>query len=140
MRTIIPVLLIVAFIFASCIEKKKTAKDQLYDKVMAVHDEIMPKLGDLMNYKRQLNEKIDSLRKEENDSNAGKISELEKAVTDLDNSHEEMMGWMHQFDTDFEGKVKQEIMDYLNDQMAKIEYVGVTTNNALKNAGQILAK
>jgi len=126
--------------FASCGEQKKSAKDELYDKVMAIHDEIMPKMGDIMKYKKQLNKKLDKLTEEGADANADKIAELTKAVADLDNSHKEMMNWMHGFDPDFEGKVKEELMQYLKDQQKKIESVGELTNRALKNAEELLAK
>ena len=55
-------------------------------------------------------------------------------------SHEEMMNWMHGFDRNFEGKVKEDVMAYLKDQMTKIESVGNTTNTALKNAKELLTE
>lgn len=122
--------------FASC----ENAKDRLYKQVMAVHDEIMPKMGAIMKYKKQLNKKIDTLIEEGNDANADKIAELTQAIADLDNSHEEMMNWMREFDNDFEGMVNEEVMEYLNNQKKKIENVGKVTNSALSNAEKILAK
>ena len=140
MKHATPLFLIVLLIFSSCDEQKKSAKDELYEKVMAVHDEIMPKMGPIMKYKKQLNEKIDTHIKEGAETNADKIAELTQAIADLDNSHEVMMNWMHGFDNDFEGMVNEEIMKYLNDQKKKIEQVGELTNRALKNAEELLAK
>lgn len=140
MKHTTPLFLIVLLIFSSCDEQKKSAKDELYEKVMAVHDEIMPKMGPIMKYKKQLNEKIDTHIKEGAETNADKIAELTQAIADLDNSHEVMMNWMHGFDNDFEGMVNEEIMKYLNDQKKKIEQVGELTNRALKNAEELLAK
>ena len=140
MKSTIPLFLFVLLMFASCGEQKKNAKEELYDKVMAVHDEIMPKMGAIMKYKKQLNEKIDQLIEEGADANADKIAELKVAVADLDNSHKEMMNWMHGFDPDFEGKVKEDVMKYLKDQENKIKSVANITNNALKNAEELLAK
>lgn len=140
MKAILPVFLISMIMFAACGEKKKSAKDQLYDKVMAVHDEVMPKMGDMSKYKKQLKAKIEELTEAGADVNAEKIDELNKAVEGLENSHEEMMNWMREFDGDFEGMVEKEIMDYLNDQIRKIESVAKTTNTALKSAEQLLKK
>lgn len=140
MKLTISIFLLSALMFASCGEQKKNAKDELYDKVMAVHDEIMPKMGNIMKYKKQLNEKLDKLTEEGAEANTDKIAELTKAVADLDNSHKEMMNWMHGFDPDFEGMVKEDVMKYLDDQKNKIESVGELTNRALKNAEEILAK
>ena len=136
MKSAIPLFLIVLLMFASC----ESAKDKLYNQVMAVHDEIMPKMGAIMKYKKQLNKKIDTLIEEGNDANADKIAELTQAIADLDNSHEEMMNWMREFDNDFEGMVNEEVMEYLNNQKKKIENVGKVTNSALSNAEKILAK
>jgi len=130
-------LIVSSILIVSCSEKQKEAKDELYDKVMAVHDEIMPKMGDIMKFKKQLQEKIDALSAAE-EVNSAKISELEQAIADLDNSHDEMMGWMRQFDNDFEGMVNEDIMKYLNDQMGKIKKVGEVTNAALKQAEEML--
>jgi hypothetical protein len=69
-----------------------------------------------------------------------KIDDIERAIADLDNSHEEMMGWMRQFDRDFEGMVNEEILKYLNDQKGRIEKVGQVTNAALQNAQEQLAE
>ena len=139
MKTILSLSLITAILLVSCGEKKKEAKDELYDKVMAVHDEIMPKMGDIMKLKKQLQEKIDELSSG-TEIDSTKIDELEQAIAELDNSHEEMMGWMRQFDNDFEGMVNEEIMKYLDGQMEKIEKVGQVTNAALKNAEEKLAE
>ncbi len=130
--------LIVMLLIASCGEQKKSAKDALYEKVMEVHDEIMPKMGDIMKYKKQLKEKIGMLTTESTEENADKIAELNKAINDLENSHEEMMNWMHGFESNFEGKVEEEVIKYLNTQKEKIETVGEMTNNALKNAEEML--
>jgi hypothetical protein len=142
-------LIVSSVLIVSCSEKQKEAKDELYDKVMAVHDEIMPKMGDIMKFKKQLQEKIDALSEAE-EIDSVKISELEQAIADLDkvtnaalkqaDSHDEMMGWMRQFDNDFEGMVNEDIMKYLNDQMGKIKKVGEVTNAALQNAQLKLAE
>ena len=54
MKPTISLLLLLVMMLASCGEQKKSAKDELYDKVMAVHDEIMPKMGAIMKYKKQI--------------------------------------------------------------------------------------
>lgn len=140
MKSTLSIFLIAIFVVTSCEKQKKNSKDQLYDKVMAVHDEIMPKMGDIMKYKKQLKAKIEELTVPGEEENEAKIAELTKAVDDLENSHEGMMNWMREFDNDFEGKVEADVMAYLKDQMTKIENVGKATNTALKNAQELLAE
>ena len=140
MKHLTPLFLILLLVFASCGEQKKSDIDQLLDTVMAGHDEIMPKMGDIMKYKKQLKEKISLLTKESIEANADNIAKLNKAIEDLDNSHEEMMNWMHGFDRNFEGMVNEEVIKYLNTQKEKIETVGEMTNSALKNAEELLSE
>ena len=139
MKTILPVFLLTFLFMSSCGEKKQSAQEMLKDKVMAVHDEIMPKMGDIMKYKKELNAKIKALTEAGSEENATQIDELTKAVEGLENSHEGMMNWMHQYNSDFEDKVQEEVMAYLKGQMTKIEDVAKTTNSALKKAEELLA-
>jgi paraquat-inducible protein B len=127
-----------AILLVACEEKPKET-DVLYNKVMEVHDEIMPKMGDIMKLKKQLKEKLAELDTA-TEIDRAKIDDIERAIADLDNSHEEMMGWMRQFDRDFEGMVNEEILKYLNDQKGRIEKVGQVTNAALQNAQEQLAE
>ena len=91
-------------------------------------------------YKKQLNNKIDKLLEAGVDENSEEIIKLKKAVGELENSHEGMMNWMHQFNVNFDGMVEAEILEYLNDQMTKIKNVAKETNAALRKAEELLAK
>ena len=140
MKVTIYFVLTALFFITSCGDRKDTEQDQLLKKVMEVHDEIMPKMSDLMKYTKQLKAQIDELTEAGDVENKDKIEELKKAVQDLENSHDGMMSWMREFDRNFEGKVQEEVMEYLNDQMTKIETVGLQTNEALKNAEKLLSE
>jgi paraquat-inducible protein B len=139
MKSFVLMSLLMLVLLVSCKDQQEQAKDELYERVMTIHDEIMPKMGDLSKYKKELEQKIDELAsKSEVDS--AQIRDLEETIEELDNSHEAMMGWMHQFDNDFEGQVNEEIMKYLNVQLDKIEEVGKMTNAALQDAQDQLAE
>jgi len=140
MKRIIPIFLTVLIFSASCGDKKNNLQEELLKKVMEVHDELMPKMGNIMKYKKQLKTKVDELVEAGQEENEVKIAELQKAIENLENSHEGMMNWMHGFDRNFESEVQEEVMEYLKDQMTKIEDVAKTTNTALKNAEELLAK
>lgn len=138
MKTFLSIFIMSAILLVACEEKPKET-DVMYKKVMEVHDEIMPKMGDIMKLKKQLREKIAELNTSA-EADSVKISSLELAIADLDNSHEEMMGWMRQFNRDFEGMVNEEILKYLNDQKGRIDKVGQVTNAAIQNAKEQLAE
>lgn len=140
MKLLIPIFLFCAIAITSCGDKDKSASEELSKKVMVIHDEVMPKMGDIMKYKKQLNTKIDELTKAGQEQNADQIESLKKAVEDLDNSHDGMMNWMHQFNRNFESEVQDDVIAYFQDQMIKIEKVANTTNAALKNAEKLLAE
>ncbi len=128
------------FLVASCGEQKKSTQDALFDNVMEIHDEIMAKMGEIMNYKRQLNEKMSVLVAEGEEANTDKINELKNVIKSLEHSNDEMMNWMHGFSGDFKEMTKKEILEYLNNQKRKIEHVGIMTNQALKDAEELLIK
>lgn len=139
MKPILSLTLLALVFFTSCVDKEKEAQNNLFKDVMAVHDEIMPKMDDIMNFKKQLKQKVEDFSAVQPVDSAA-ISELQQAIADLDNSHDEMMGWMRQFNRNFEGMVNEDILSYLNGQMDKIKKVGEVTNAALKQAEEMLAE
>ncbi len=122
----------------SCGENKQE-QQALYDKVMSMHDEIMPKMDDLMRFKRQIREKLKVLA-EDSVANTDEIAALRKSLEDLDNAHDGMMDWMHKFNRNFEDMTKEEIMNYLNGEFEKIENVGKMTNKAMEEARKALGE
>jgi hypothetical protein len=138
MRNSILLLFSIVVLF-SCTDKKAgNSHDDLMQSVMAVHDEVMPKMGDIMKYKKQIGEKIHELQAVGDSTNREAISKLQKVSDNLDSSHEQMMNWMHEFNGDFEGMKEEDVIKYLNDEKAKIEQVGQLTESTLKEALVIL--
>ena len=87
MRTSILLLVGIALLF-SCTEKKQgNSQEKLMEGVMAVHDEVMPKMGDIMKYKKQIGEKIQELQAAGDDANQEAIGALQQISDDLDASH-----------------------------------------------------
>ncbi len=135
MKKILSIIVLAFLLIYSCGEKTKEATDMLYDQVMAVHDEIMPKMGDIMKYKKQLRQKAELLSAE---VDSAQIAAINEAIAGLDNAHDGMMGWMREFDRDFSKGTQEEIMKYLNAQKEKIEKVGQVTNAAIQSAIELL--
>lgn len=140
MKSTLSIFIIVLLMLTSCADENKKLVNDLHQKVMDVHDEVMPKMGALMKYKKDLKTKVEELTTTGLEENKDKIVELTEAIEALDNSHEDMMSWMREFDNDFEGKVHEDVMEYLNDQMNKIEGVGKATNEAIKRAEALMAE
>lgn len=90
----------------------------LYDQVMDIHDEVMPKTEDLHNLKQKLQEQIAAT--------PGMVVEerqkLEQRIARLDSVNKMMMDWMHYFNLpdSLSAEAKRE---YLESQMEKIKQV-----------------
>lgn len=90
----------------------------LYDQVMDIHDEVMPKTEDLHNLKQKLQEQIAAT--------PGMVVEerekLEQRIARLDSVNQMMMDWMHYFNLpdSLSAEAKRE---YLESQMEKIKQV-----------------
>jgi hypothetical protein len=146
MKPLTGFLLIIGILTVSCQGTKKDKEtvgdivnvDELKGVVIDIHDEIMPKMGELMSLKKQLLEKMSSL--EESESNKKTISQLQEAADNLENSHEAMMSWMREFDGDFDDMAQQEIVDYLEKEKTKIKQVGELTNASIAKAKELLGE
>ena len=95
------------------------ANRALYDQVMDIHDEVMPKVGDIYELKKKLLEKIASTP----DMVAEEKSKLEKRIADLDSVGEMMMGWMHSFQPLPDTVDQERAREYLESEMEKIRKV-----------------
>ncbi|MRI01928.1 hypothetical protein GH721_15400 [Kriegella sp. EG-1] len=138
MKKIIPfILLFFAIITFSCKEKKSAETNQI-SKVMAIHDEVMPKMG-------TIGKMVGELTELENDStNINK--EYEKARKDLQEAHKSMMDWMKgfgdRFDSDeiLNGKaLTEEKQKWLNEEEEKVNAVKEKINTSIENAEKLLA-
>ncbi len=87
-------LALLSAIFPSCKGDSKKLKQEiehLEKTVMAVHDEVMPKMGTVISLRTEINAKADSCR------DAGLKDSLQRIAGQLSKSDADMMGWMHQY-------------------------------------------
>lgn len=110
----------------------------LYDDVMDVHDEMMPKMEDMMSIKGKLKEKVDLLKEEASQTEL--IQELETAINSLETADEAMMNWMRQFDPDTDSLTHEEIVEYYTTQKQKMDSVKVVMVRAIEAASAKLEK
>jgi predicted transcriptional regulator len=120
----------------ACKESAKTEKPSQMQHVIAVHDEVMPKMGTIGKLIGQLEDKI----KQTDNPEA-----LIEARTDLREANKAMMDWMKGFGDSFEGdeimkgkaltEEKQKILDL---EEKKVEALRDQINNSIKNAEEVL--
>ncbi|SDT41779.1 hypothetical protein SAMN05192545_3721 [Maribacter dokdonensis] len=140
MKNILYIATIAIFIsFTSCKESKKTETEtSKMSEVMAIHDEVMPKMGTLGKLVGQLKPMADSL---------GVESVEFKAMKDLQEANRSMMDWMQGFGDRFDadeilnGKdLSDEKKKWLLEEEEKVKQVKENINSSIANAEKILSK
>ena len=120
-------LLLIPVFFISC----SSETENLRSEVMAIHDEVMPKMDDIMREKARLT----VLMEESGDS--VKIVEIRTAISELNAADEGMMQWMRTFNPDeYEGN-EDALIQYYQEEKTRIEDVRTNMMNALKNSRSI---
>ena len=127
-------------IMSACKEKSKDdsastpnskEKITLESQVMAIHDEVMPKMGDMHVAKKQLR---NVMKESQNDS---LNTEILKLITNLEMADEGMMDWMSKWNVP---KSDPEKTEYLKSEKNKITKVKVDMLSSLEAANQFLSK
>ncbi|NAS32513.1 hypothetical protein GTQ40_16140 [Flavobacteriaceae bacterium R38] len=139
MKKISLLLLIGALSIVSC--KKETSNKTIapaptqMQKVIAVHDEVMPKMSTINSLVVQLKKVPDSLQNEE----------YTAAIKKLETSHESMMDWMRGFSSRFDsdeiikGKaLSEEKQQWLDEEEVKVEALKKLINESIEKAESLL--
>jgi len=130
-------LLILPILLGSCKtnEKKENNSSQMKE-VMAIHDEVMPKMGTISKLVAALKPMVDS-------TSSG--VEYQKAMRDLQGAHKSMMDWMKgfgdRFDSDeiLNGKeLTSQKQLWLNEEEEKVKALREEINNSIANAEDLL--
>jgi hypothetical protein len=103
--------------------------EALYNEVMKVHDEVMPKMNDVYKYQQQLKEKL----KAPNLSAKNK-EEINAVLSRLDSAGNGMMVWMRQFDPIPDSLGEEKARIYLEGEMEKVKRVREDIVQALEQA------
>ncbi|WP_027076850.1 hypothetical protein [Maribacter antarcticus] len=134
----ITVLLVIACLLTvfSCKEEKTAKSPSQMQQVMAVHDEVMPKMSKLGQLVGKLKPIADSL---------GMDSPQGKAMRDLQDANKSMMDWMQgigkRFDADeiMKGKaLTEEKQNWLDKEEEKVNAVKEEINSSIANAEALL--
>jgi hypothetical protein len=103
-------------------------------QIIGVHDEVMPKMGELMSLQKKALAQADSLYAQDSTATA-QIESMRSLAGQLDQAYEGMFVWMRQYSLEEEGKTPEEIKTYLDDQLLKVNQVNADIKAALDQAG-----
>ena len=136
MKTKIILLLLVSLCITSC--KNEPKEQTRMERVIAVHDELMPKMSDIGRLSSAIASKMDGTENGET---------YKIAKDSLANAYDYMMEWMKEFGDSFdseeilEGKVlTQEKEDLLIEQEKKVQHMKNMMLGSIANAEALLAE
>ena len=123
----------------SCKQENKTTEEQTQMKeVMAIHDEVMPKMSTIGKLVGELKPKVDSTEMGQ---------KYEVAMKDLQDANTAMMDWMKDFGDRFnyeeiiDGKeLSEEKKQWLDEEEEKVKVVKEKINGSIERAEALLAK
>lgn len=99
--------------------EEKTPLDKLFDEVVALHDEAMPKMGKLRGYQKTAEAKLDSLKTKKDAASLKLRAELEVLLAGLKRADKGMMDWMDSFKVEPDLPSLEEKMAYFEKEKQK---------------------
>ena len=93
--------------------------EALYNQAMEVHDEVMPKMEDIYQLKRNLQEQIANTP----DMVVERKKQLEQIISNLDSANNAMMDWMHKFNPLPDSTDQELAREYLESEIERVKKV-----------------
>ena len=121
----------------SCGPSQADLNREKREEVMALHDEVMPKLGQLKTLEKKAVQKAAELAAEDSLSQE-QVKEFEILASELDQAYEGMFVWMRQYEVEQEDKSPEEVKLYLDEQMILVSEVNKNIKNVLAKADSLL--
>lgn len=109
----------------------------LYNQMMDIHDEVMPKMDDIMKLKRALQDEIANTP----EMVAERKQELENVIYTLDSANNSMMNWMHrihEFDPLADSVDQEKAREYLESEMEEIKKVKELMSESIEKAKTVV--
>ncbi len=122
----------------ACGPNQKDLNREKRAEVMAIHDEVMPKLGQLKTFEKKALQKAGELAAI-NPVDSVQVRQLENLGKELDRAYEGMFVWMRQYELDEEGKSPEEINIYLDEQLVSVTEVNTAIKDVLAKSDSLLA-
>lgn len=128
--------------FFSCNNESEAKKqyEENYNEVLRIHDEVMPKMGELSALSMKLKKQIDTTSND--------FQKYEEAREDLENAHDFMMDWMHNFSDNYvrdqpalEELSEEDILNKnrgLEEEIEKVNEMKEAVNSSIENARNLL--
>lgn len=133
-------IIILTTLIIGCNNGENQKLEVLQDEVMAIHDVVMPKMGEIMSLKEQLNTSLAANDSTKANYGAVKVASdsLTNLLTEADNK---MMDWMDEYNADTLKAISVEDgIKYLMEEKSKITAVKELTDKNIEAVKQYLKK
>jgi TolA-binding protein len=108
----------------------ESPNEALYNQVMDVHDEVMPRMEDIYKLKKDLQEQIANTP----DMVVERKQQLEAIISNLDSANNAMMDWMHKFEPLPDSIDQEKAREYLESEIERIKKVKELMNESIEKA------
>lgn len=112
-----------------CCQSKKMNED-LDKEVMGIHDDVMPRMGEIARLKRELQEQLNSPALPSESRRVILIATIQK----LDSANQAMMNWMHRYSPLPDSTDEEQARAYLLSEKERIILVKNTMLEAIERA------
>ncbi len=120
------------------VESQKEVENQLWEEILSVHDEVMPKMATLNKLQRELKE-ISEINDVSRDTT--QLQNVSKAIQILEQADEAMMDWMQgfqQLEALRANQKHEQILNYLENEKTAIDSVKEKMNGAIEKGRKLL--
>ncbi len=132
MKKVLYFLFLIAFalVFPQGCDSPKENKVDGYKEIMAIHDAVMPKMGEVNRLKRELQTKISATE------DSIKIAKINYSIGELEESEDLMQTWMHDWAEKSQGldKESDQYQQFLKEQKKSIINVSDRIYHAMQHA------
>lgn len=134
----ITLLLVISY---SCSNPLASKVKDLKNDAIAIHDEVMPRMGEISELSVSLKQLREKLKSDTTDSAVAAIEQLSDQIVALDNAYEGMMEWMSRYEPQFE---EQHPLDsaviYYEEQRSLITDVKLNMEQSINDAKTLLGE
>lgn len=142
MRTKLFIILSGVYLLIGCnTEANKKQKEQkLAEEVIAIHDEVMPKMDQIFKLRKELKDLNNQFIADAEAMQGFDTGKSKLLILHLDSSDKIMMNWMHNYNGGQGLYSHEEVMSYLEDEKKKITHVKEFTDKSIEEAREFLKK
>ena len=101
-----------------CYSSEKKATQQLYDEMMKIHDDVMPKMANINKLSKTIEKKLEHL-----EEGTPQYQSAKKAMLDLNLADKAMWDWMNQYADNSQKVPKNELKNFYKEEKEKIQKV-----------------